>query len=839
LGARQATQQLGFGADLQTSLANLNASQQANVQNQAAQLQAQGLNAQQAMQAALANQQAGLTVGQQNLASQQATQQLGTQTGMQTALANLSNQQQANVQNQAARNQAMGMNAQQAMQAALANQQSGLTTGQQNLAAKLGIQQLGSGQNLQAQLANQQFGMTAQQLAEQSRQFGAGQNMTAAQQRAQYGLAGQQAAEQSRQFGANYGIQANQAALGAANQLAGIGGQRLQGQQGIYNLQNQFGAQQQALEQQKLNQAMQDYANAQQYPLMQLGTMSNMLRGLPMQASSTQQYQAAPNQVSQAIGAIGSGASIYNAFNPRPGGAAGGLPSEFKYAKGGGIMSYDMGGEVEEQLESMDEKGLENQAKTSSSPSIRRMAQRILRERQMSKQPQGASAMGVQYQAPAVPGMRGGGIIAFQQGAGGNGAKSAIEEGGDEEARIGAKERLAMPPTTDGIMGAAPPPAPYAPQPNRAMQQAADIPAFMKADYADAERRANAPLSDFMAERRAAMQEAGVADTAEGQQKQRAELMAEKANMGEEKERQKHLRLAEFFAKWGSTPGPTLVAGMNALRESVPGIISDEKEQKKARREIDKSIADLDNATRLEKRGEVDAAMALKLKAAEDMKALQAKFVDYQSRRDSDAASAAASKYSADMQYASEKLRAQTSALDRAANRETAKDSKAFGQWQAAAKTEGDVLARIQREENDKQHMDDLKAVKLGKQTGMDEDNKFDETKVPAAVLSAMKEAQTRIAEREKSWKERIRTASQNTDIAYSRVSVRPEVATKDYTKPTGNAAPAAAPNSGPISGDFQAPTAAHITALKKNPEQAAAFDAKFGPGAANEYLGK
>jgi hypothetical protein len=789
LGARQATQQLGFGADLQTSLANLNASQQANVQNQAAQLQAQGLNAQQAMQAALANQQAGLTVGQQNLASQQATQQLGTQTGMQTALANLSNQQQANVQNQAARNQAMGMNAQQAMQAALANQQSGLTTGQQNLAAKLGIQQLGAGQNLQAQLANQQFGMTAQQLAEQSRQFGAGQNMTAAQQRAQYGLAGQQAAEQSRQFGANYGIQANQAALGAANQLAGIGGQRLQGQQGIYNLQNQFGAQQQALEQQKLNQAMQDYANAQQYPLMQLGTMSNMLRGLPMQASSTQQYQAAPNQLSQAIGTIGSGASIYNAFNPRPpGGAAGGLPKEFKYAKGGGIMSYDMGGEVEEQLESMDEKGLENQVKTSSSPSIRRMAQRILRERQMSKQPQGASAMGVQYQAPAVPGMRGGGIIAFQQGAGGNGAKSAIEEGGDEEARVGMQERLAMPPTTGGIMGAAPPPAPYAPQPNRAMQQAVDIPAFMKADYADAERRANAPLSDFMAERRAAMQEAGVADISEGQQKQRAELMAEKANMGEEKERQKHLRLAEFFAKWGSTPGPTLVAGMNALRESVPNIISDEKEAKKARREIDKSIADLDNATRLEKRGEIDAAMALKLKAADDMKALNLKFIDYQSRRESDASAAATSKYSVDAQSANERLRAQTAALDRAANRETAKDSKAFGQWQAAAKTESDVLARIQREESDKQHMADLNAVKLGKQVGTGEDNKFDETKVPAATLSAMKEAERRIAEREKSWKERIRTASQNTDIAYSRVSVRPEVATKDYTKPTGGA---------------------------------------------------
>jgi len=36
------------------------------------------------------------------------------------------------------------------------------------------------------------------------------------------------------------------------------------------------GAAQQAQQQQIINQAMQDYANAQQYPLMQLGTMSNM-----------------------------------------------------------------------------------------------------------------------------------------------------------------------------------------------------------------------------------------------------------------------------------------------------------------------------------------------------------------------------------------------------------------------------------------------------------------------------------------------------------------------------------------------------------------------------------
>jgi hypothetical protein len=122
---------------------------------------------------------------------------------------------------------------------------------------------------------------------------------------------------------------------------------------------------------------------------------------------------------------------------------------------------------------------------------------------------------------------------------------------------------------------------PVAPQVNRALQQSPDIPAFMKAEYAEAEKRKNAPLSEFMAERQAAMREAGVADASEGQQKLRAEMMAEKANMGEEKERQKHLRMAEFFASWGSTPGPVLVAGLNALQKTVPNIVADEKNRRR------------------------------------------------------------------------------------------------------------------------------------------------------------------------------------------------------------------------------------------------------------------
>jgi hypothetical protein len=439
--------------------------------------------------------------------------------------------------------------------------------------------------------------------------------------------------------------------------------------------------------------------------------------------------------------------------------------------------------------------------------------------------------MGVQYQAaqPQMPSYAPGGIVAFKTGGGAN------EEGGEDEAKIGMQERLVQPaPTTGGIMGATTPPAtptPYVPQAGRAMQQAPDIPAFMKAEYADAEKRAAAPLSSFMAERQAAMREAGVADASEGQQKMRAEMMAEKANLGEEKERQKYLRMAEFFASWGSTPGPVLVAGLSAMQKAVPNIMADEKEQKKARREIDKSIADLDNATRLEKRGEVDAAMALKLKAAEDMKALNIKFIDYQSRRESDASSFAASKYNADMQFRSEQLRANTARLDRAARRETDADSKAFGQYQTAAQQEQRLISKIA--DQAKMFEKDYATIKTAEMNAGANDGKMNPALVPGYEA-----AKKKIADQEAIWTKQKEQAARDTDLAYGRVRINPQAA-KDYTKPSAAPAAPAPATSGPISGEFSAPTQAHITALKANPTQAAAFDAKFGPGAANEYLGK
>jgi hypothetical protein len=118
-------------------------------------------------------------------------------------------------------------------------------------------------------------------------------------------------AQQAQQFGANLGIQGLGTALqgtgqliGAGKTLADIGGAQFGAEKDIIGLRSQAGAQQQQLEQQRINQAIQNYALAQQYPQLQLSTMSSLLRGLPLQQATTQQYQAAPSAISQ-IGGLG------------------------------------------------------------------------------------------------------------------------------------------------------------------------------------------------------------------------------------------------------------------------------------------------------------------------------------------------------------------------------------------------------------------------------------------------------------------------------------------------------------------------------------------------------
>lgn len=235
----------------------------------------------------LLNQQYGI----QGAAQQGAATQAGAFGGSRSTLANaLTQQNQMLAQNQLVGNayQNAYQNAQQQMNAS-------------NQAALAGNQQALSGYGMGLQGAGQ-AGSQAMQ--------GYGMGLQGANQAGQLGIAGAQAGLA--------GVGAQQAGYGLANNaasnLAGIGGQQLAAQQGIANAQMQAGSLQQQQQQNVINQAVQNYATAQQYPEQQLSFMNAMLRGLPTQQMTTQGYQAAPSTLSQATGLGIAGLGAYKAF---------------------------------------------------------------------------------------------------------------------------------------------------------------------------------------------------------------------------------------------------------------------------------------------------------------------------------------------------------------------------------------------------------------------------------------------------------------------------------------------------------------------------------------------
>jgi hypothetical protein len=524
-------------------------------------------------------------------------------------------------------------------------------------------------------------------------------------------------AQRQQQFGAQLGMQGRQAAMqglgqfGAMGaQLGQLGGQELAARQGIIQSQYGMGQQQQAMEQQKINQAMQDYANMQQYPLMQLGVMSNMLRGLPMQASTTNQYQAAPNALTQGIGAAGAGASLYNALK---GGKEGGLPSEFKPTTG--IKSYYEGEIVEStkaDLYDLSLEELDKRAKSSPSPTIKRLANAIIKEktgkagggiiafanptdennqslvredpdavrqayidaaklqaannppvvapppveapvvRGRGAPPSEVSPRSIVAAAPAEPApprdirVGRGGIKLEQDVSPRLKAARAFEANqlnaeakqseADYDAAVANKPNAV-------VLGAAPAPA-AAPKNDVAKQDskpavAAPAPAGIKpaavpgAAPAVATTDAKTPGSSIAAEfglQRPAEDPYAKMSTSEiakeklaflggdVRKEERAGLMAERANAKDEARRTSYLRMAEFFAAWGSTPGSTIVAGLKALQEKVPGIVADARKEAEIRRAINKDIAGLDKVDRLEKAGAWDKAAELKSKLSQN-----------------------------------------------------------------------------------------------------------------------------------------------------------------------------------------------------------------------------
>jgi hypothetical protein len=149
----------------------------------------------------------------------------------------------------------------------------------------------------------------------------------------QAGLAGQQQAIAGAGMGLQ-GVSGAQAGYGlegtAGQQLMAIGNQQLAQQQSIANMQNTYGAQQQALDQQAINNAISYNDYQQKYPWEILGNIGNVLNGVQTGSMST--FAPAPNPLSQVAGLGLAGVSAYNAVNRKKGGVI-----KSPKAKSGGI----------------------------------------------------------------------------------------------------------------------------------------------------------------------------------------------------------------------------------------------------------------------------------------------------------------------------------------------------------------------------------------------------------------------------------------------------------------------------------------------------------------------
>jgi hypothetical protein len=185
----------------------------------------------------------------------------------------------------------------------------------------------GSRQGVQEALAEEalmkqmgQIDATGRQAAfEQAAQmFGTDRAAQMAQQQAQAGELQrvQTGTEASRQFGAGQGLAALGAAGTEAGRLVALGEQERASQIQNAQLLEAIGRAQQGEAQAGLDIGYQDFLRQQGYPQEQLGFYSDVLRGLPVAAASTQNQQGyqSYNPTQQALGAGLSALSLYKAF---------------------------------------------------------------------------------------------------------------------------------------------------------------------------------------------------------------------------------------------------------------------------------------------------------------------------------------------------------------------------------------------------------------------------------------------------------------------------------------------------------------------------------------------
>jgi hypothetical protein len=131
--------------------------------------------------------------------------------------------------------------------------------------------------------------------------------------------------------------------------------------------------------------------------------------------------------------------------------------------------------------------------------------------------------------------------------------------------------------------------------------------AELRKDRAKLKERTAGGVEGEMDRRQQIYQKFGVDPTkliAEERARQQQEL-----SMNEEDYRKsQHLRWAQMFARFGSTPGPVLKAALVSINEVVPDLLDDKAKANAVRRDIKKAMYELNKSEYQEKKGNVDKA---------------------------------------------------------------------------------------------------------------------------------------------------------------------------------------------------------------------------------------
>jgi hypothetical protein len=378
-------------------------------------------------------------------------------------------------------------------------------------------------------------------------------------------------AMQAQQFGANLGMQGYGQALGAGSALGQLGATQQGTDIARQNQMATMGQQQQGLEQSKINQSIQDYATQQQYPLMQLGFMSNMLRGLPMQAATTQSYQAAPSPITQGLGLLAGAAGAKQAGLFKEGGTIKGLASGgvAGYANRGMVQSNPGSGVVQgirQKLEMMAPQQLQQVAQTSSSEEVRAMAIEILREKKIREQAEMQAQQSIMQDQRSMP-------------------TPVSENMGISAAPAGSMDTLSA--ASGGIVAFAGP-------------EGSQVELDLEKEFAARQKAA-----EFVKRQREA---AGIGAPKAAMADYYAK---EQTDLAEATKQKKGYDLLNFGLNLATEAGSLPFAASRAGQKTLPAMIAREDELRGRRGNLAKGLAEIAEGERLVKAGDIEAGNAL------------------------------------------------------------------------------------------------------------------------------------------------------------------------------------------------------------------------------------